>query len=61
MKFKLGQQFLTINSYLGKIIEIKNKEITVYYPKDNSIETFIEQQFDSLESMIKRYNTRVGI
>ena len=61
MQFKLGQQILTFNSYLGKIIEIKNKEIPVYYPKDNSIETFREHQFDSLESMIKRYNTRVGI
>lgn len=58
---KLGQRLLTMNNYIGKIIEIKNKEIIVFYQKDNSTEVFREHQFDSLEFMIRRYNTRVGI
>ena len=58
---KICQQLLTINNYIGKIIEIKNKEVTVFYQKDNSTEVFREHQLDSLEFMIRRYNTRVGI
>lgn len=55
---KIGQQLLTINNYIGKIIEIKNKEVTVFYQKDNSTEVFREHQLDSLEFMIKNYNKR---
>lgn len=55
---KIGQQLLTINNYIGKIIEIKNKEVTVFYQKDNSTEVFREHQLDSLEFMIKNYNRR---
>lgn len=55
---KICQQLLTINNYIGKIIEIKNKEVTVFYQKDNSTEVFREHQLDSLEFMIKNYNKR---
>lgn len=55
---KICQKLLTINNYIGKIIEIKNKEVTVFYQKDNSTEVFREHQLDSLEFMIKNYNKR---
>ena len=58
IKMKICQQLLTINNYIGKIIEIKNKEVTVFYQKDNSTEVFREHQLDSLEFMIKNYNKR---
>lgn len=31
--FELNQKLLTINNYVGEIIEIKNKEITVFLKK----------------------------
>lgn len=52
--FELNQKLLTINNYVGEIIEIKNKEITVFYKKDNSLQYFKEYQFDSLKYMIKK-------
>lgn len=53
--FELNQKLLTINNYVGEIIEIKNKEITVFFKKDNSLQYFKEHQFDSLKYMIKKY------
>ena len=58
---KIGQQLLTMNNFIGEIVQIENKQITVFYQKDNSTEVFKEHQFDSLEFMIKRYCAREGI
>lgn len=57
---KIGQKLLTMNNYIGEIIEIKNKEATVFYTKDNSTEVFKSHQFDSVEYMIKRYYAKYG-
>lgn len=56
--FELNQKLLTINNYVGEIIEIKNKEVTVFYKKDNSLQYFKEHQFDSLKYMIKKYEEK---
>lgn len=53
--FELNQKLLTINNYVGEIIQIKDKEIIVFFKKDNSLETFKEHQYDSLKYMINKY------
>lgn len=56
--FALNQKILTINNYVGEIIQIKDKEITVFFKKDNSVQYFKEHQFDSLKYMIKKYQEK---
>ena len=54
--FNIGTKILTINNYIGEIIEVAKDSVTVFYKKDNSTEIFKLHQLDSLKYMINRYN-----